>query len=107
MLLLFLAAAVHIGGELLYVSGSWGISIALMPDDAQGECQGAMAAGTASAQALGPLLMTTLVVGWGSPGWLVLGALFIAAGWVALLVTRRAPGRRQTAPGEPGAVPAD
>jgi predicted MFS family arabinose efflux permease len=104
MLLLFLAAAVHIGGELLYVSGSWGISIALMPDDAQGEYQGAMAAGTASAQALGPLLMTTLVVGWGSPGWLVLGALFIAAGWVALLVTRRA---WQPAPDEPGAVPAD
>ncbi|MGQ0841790.1 hypothetical protein [Actinokineospora sp.] len=29
---------------------------------------------------LGPLLLTTLVLTWGTPGWLLLGALFAAAG---------------------------
>ena len=29
---------------------------------------------------LGPLLVTTVVLGWGTAGWLVLGAVFLAAG---------------------------
>ncbi|MEV4577108.1 lantibiotic dehydratase [Nonomuraea jabiensis] len=96
MVLLFVAGAIHIIGELLYVAGSWGVSVGLMPEDAQGEYQGAMAAGTASAQALGPLLMTTFIVGWGSPGWLVLAGLFVLAGWAAFAVARSA--WRRTAP---------
>ncbi|MEV4897909.1 hypothetical protein AB0K48_52105 [Nonomuraea sp. NPDC055795] len=29
---------------------------------------------------LGPVLMTTLLIGWGTAGWLVLGGLFLTAG---------------------------
>ncbi|WP_328666334.1 hypothetical protein [Streptomyces sp. NBC_00322] len=32
------------------------------------------------ARMLGPLLLTTLIVGWGAPGWLLLGAPFLVAG---------------------------
>ncbi|MEV4471380.1 MFS transporter [Nonomuraea sp. NPDC049504] len=106
MVLLFVAGAIHIIGELLYVAGSWGVSVGLMPEDAQGEYQGAMAAGTASAQALGPLLMTTFVVGWGSPGWLVLAGLFALAGWAAFGVARSAWRRVAPEAAAPGEDPA-
>ncbi|MGW0537870.1 MFS transporter [Streptomyces sp. NPDC003032] len=96
IVVLFAAAAIHIAGELLYAAGSWGLSVGLMPDDAKGEYQGAMAAGAATAQALGPLLMTTLVVGWPGPGWLALGALFLAAGCTAERIAERTYRSRET-----------
>ncbi|MFJ4206558.1 MFS transporter [Streptomyces sviceus] len=106
VMVLFVAAAIHIAGELLYVAGSWGLSVGLMPDDAKGEYQGAMAAGTATAQALGPLLMTTLVLGWPGPGWLALGALFIAAGCTAARIAERTYRARETGGAEGVSAPA-
>jgi hypothetical protein len=35
-----------------------------------------------------PVLMTTLVAGWGQPGWLVLAAIFLAATAPARPATR-------------------
>jgi hypothetical protein len=35
-----------------------------------------------------PALMTALVVGWGQPGWIALGALFVLATAPAVPVTR-------------------
>ena len=32
------------------------------------------------ARMLGPVVVTTLLIGWGTPGWLVLGGLFLVAG---------------------------
>ncbi|MFF3699072.1 hypothetical protein [Streptomyces sp. NPDC002221] len=55
-----------------------------------------MAAGTATAQALGPILMTTLIISWGSPGWLVPGTVFVTTGWTARAVTQRARRRPPT-----------
>lgn len=87
-LLLLAAGAVHVAGELLFVAASWGLSIPLMPRDAPGQYQGMFATGEATAQMLAPALMTTLVAGWGQPGWLVLGALFVLATAPATPATR-------------------
>ena len=73
---LVLAGAVHTAGELVFVAASWGLSVPLMPDGAHGEYQGVFATGEATALMFAPALMTTLVAGWGQPGWLVLAAVF-------------------------------
>jgi hypothetical protein len=86
--LLLAAGALHVVGELLFVASSWGLSIPLMPPDATGQYQGMFATGEATAQMLAPALMTTLVAGWGQPGWLVLGAVFVLATAPTLPATR-------------------
>jgi hypothetical protein len=88
--LLLLAGAVHVAGELLFVAASWGLSIPLMPRDAAGEYQGVFATGEAAALLVAPALMTTLVAGWGQPGWLVLAAIFLVPASATLPVTQRA-----------------
>src|SRR3954447_1165298 len=86
--LIVLGGLVHVAGELLFVAASWGLSIPLMPPGAPGQYQGMFATGEAAAQMAAPVLMTTLVAGWGAPGWLVLGALFLLATAPATRVTR-------------------
>jgi Major Facilitator Superfamily len=77
VLIILLAAAAHLTGELLFVSSSWGLSVPLMPPDAPSEYQGAFATGEAVALMIAPALMTSLVAGWGQAGWLVLAAIFL------------------------------
>ncbi|MFD1146298.1 MFS transporter [Saccharothrix hoggarensis] len=76
---LVVAAAVQVLGEMLHGAGSWEIGFGLAPADKQGQYQGFYGAGTAVARTVGPLLLTTLVLGGGVVGWLVLGGLFLAA----------------------------
>jgi MFS family permease len=80
VVLLLVAAGLHAVGELLYVASGWGLSVGLAPDDAHGEYQGMFSAGPAAALMLAPVLMTTLVVGWGVAGWGALAVLFLLGG---------------------------
>ena len=82
------AGSVHVVGELLFVAASWRLSVDLMPADSPGEYQGAFAIGPATAQMIAPVLMTTLVAGWGTPGWLVLAGLFTFAALSSTPATR-------------------
>lgn len=75
--LLLLATAVHTFGELLFSASGWGLSVGLTPGEAHGEYQSTFATGSATALTFAPVLMTTLVIGWGVPGWLTLAALFL------------------------------
>jgi hypothetical protein len=86
--LLLGAAAIHVTGELLFVAAAWRLSVDLMPAHAPGEYQGVFATGQATAQMLAPAVMTTLVVGWGAPGWIALGALFTLGTLPASAATR-------------------
>jgi hypothetical protein len=79
---------VHTAGELVFVAASWGLSVPLMPADAPGEYQGVFATGEATALMAAPALMTTLVAGWGQPGWFVLAAIFLAPAAAAIPATR-------------------
>jgi hypothetical protein len=86
--LLLAGGAAHVAGELLFVAASWGLSIPLMPRDAAGEYQGVFASGEATALLAAPALMTTLVAGWGQPGWIVLAAVFLVPAAAAAPATR-------------------
>ncbi|NBE85184.1 MFS transporter [Micromonospora rubida] len=76
---LVLAAGMQVIGEMMQAAGSWEISFGLAPAGRQGQYQGFFGTGTAVARMLGPLVLTTLIIGWGAPGWLLLGGLFVAA----------------------------
>ena len=86
--LILVAAGLHVTGELLFVAASWGLSVPLMPEDAPSEYQGAFATGEAVALMAAPALMTTLVAGWGTPGWLVLALIFLLPATATAPVTR-------------------
>ena len=103
--LLLAGGVAHIAGELLFVAASWGLSVPLMPEGRAGQYQGVFATGEAAALTVAPLLMTTVVVGWGQAGWLALGALFVLATLPAPALTRRALRARAPA-AAPDPVPA-
>ncbi|MFI6243982.1 hypothetical protein ACIBEF_29370 [Micromonospora sp. NPDC050795] len=65
-----------------------GISFGLAPADDQGRYQGAYGMGYELGKMLAPVVVTTLALGWGVPGWLVLGALFLLLGALVPPVVR-------------------
>jgi MFS family permease len=79
--MLVVGALVQVFGEMLQSAGTWEIGFALAPADQQGQYQGFFGTGVSVARAAGPVLLSTVVIGWGLPGWLLLGAVFLAAGW--------------------------
>ena len=78
--LLVAGATALVVGEMMQSSGSWQIGFDLAPCDKQGEYQGLYGIGIPVARMLGPLLLTTLTIDWGTSGWLLLGAAFLASG---------------------------
>ncbi|MEK2493402.1 MFS transporter [Kitasatospora purpeofusca] len=73
-------AVLQVFGEMKQSAGSWQIAFDLAPADRLGQYQGFFGTGVAVARTAGPLLLTALLLDGGGPGWLVLGALFLAAG---------------------------
>lgn len=74
---LVVAAGLLTLGEMKLASGAWEISFGLAPADKQGQYQGFFGTGPAVARMLGPALLTTLILGWGPVGWMIVGALFL------------------------------
>lgn len=77
---LLVAAMIQAAGEMMQASGGWQLSFDLAPADQQGQYQGFFGGGLAVARMVGPAVLTPLIIGWGQPGWLVLGAVFVLAG---------------------------
>ncbi|MFB9680067.1 MFS transporter [Streptosporangium vulgare] len=104
-LVLLVAACLQVFGEMAHASGSWEIGFGLAPAGRQGQYQGFFGSGAAVARMLGPLLLTTLILTWGTPGWLVLGGLFLLSGLATgpavrwALRTRRAEPAAEEVPG--------
>jgi hypothetical protein len=97
IVLMVAAAGLHLAGELLFVASSWGLSVPLMPPDAPGEYQGVFATGEAVALMAAPALMTTLIAGWGQPGWIALALIFLVPAVAAVPVTQWALRTRPSA----------
>lgn len=97
--LLIAAAALQVLGEMMLASGAWEISFSLAPADRQGQYQGFFATGTAVARMVGPALLTTVVLGWGSIGWLLVGGLFVVAGYAMGPAVRWAREKNSTSTG--------
>ncbi|MGW0538197.1 MFS transporter [Streptomyces sp. NPDC003032] len=88
VLLLIAAATVQTLGEMVQMAGSWEISFGLAPDGRHGQYQAFFGSGLTVAEIIGPLALTGLLVYWGMPGWIVLGALFVVAGLATAPVVR-------------------
>ncbi|MER7516830.1 MFS transporter [Streptomyces sp. NPDC126499] len=101
-------AVLQVIAEMRHSAGSWQIGFSLAPGDRIGQYQGFYGTGVPVARTLGPLLVTTLLVGWGVAGWLVLGLIFVAAGFATGPVVRWAErSRASSAPaGERAGEPA-
>ncbi|MFC1406072.1 MULTISPECIES: MFS transporter [Streptacidiphilus] len=101
------AVAVHSVGELWQAAGGFEVSNVLAPEHALGQYLGVFGVGMGLAESFGPALLTWLCIGWGKPGWFVLGALFLAAGLGAPRAVRWAEATRglYTPQDELGAAP--
>jgi MFS family permease len=86
--LLVAGAGVHVVAELWHSAAGWGISFGLAPADAHGQYQGAYSIGMQLGQMLAPFAVTALAVGWGGPGWLLLGVAFALVGALVPPVVR-------------------
>jgi MFS family permease len=78
--MLIIAIAVHSLGEVWESSAAFALGFGLAPDHAQGQYQGLLGLGFDAGQAVAPIVLTTLVLGLGQGGWLLLGVFFAALG---------------------------
>ncbi|HEU5110002.1 MAG TPA: MFS transporter [Micromonosporaceae bacterium] len=77
---LLTAALIQVFGEMMAGAAGWELSFTLAPSGRHGQYQGFYGMAPQLARMLGPVLLTTLVLGLGTPGWLILGGLFLLAG---------------------------
>lgn len=75
--LLVVAAGLMVVGEMMQAAGEWEVSFGLAPKGKTGQYQAFFGNGITVAEMLGPLVLTGLIVYWGAPGWILLGALFV------------------------------
>ncbi|MGW2742782.1 MFS transporter [Streptomyces sp. NPDC001450] len=99
--ILVVGAVLQVVAEMQQSAGSWQLSFDLAPADRMGEYQGFFGTGVTVARTLGPLVVTSLLMGWGTPGWLLLGALMPVAAYAMGPVARRATGRAERTVTEP------
>ncbi|MET9252736.1 MFS transporter [Streptomyces sp. NPDC003717] len=90
---LVLGAVLQVVAEMWQSAGGWQLSFALAPAGRVGEYQGFFGTGVTVARTLGPLVLTTSIVEWGTPGWLLLGALTLAASYAMTPAARWAAAR--------------
>ncbi|WP_390897523.1 MFS transporter [Streptomyces justiciae] len=99
---LVVGAVLQVVAEMGQSAGSWQLSFDLAPADRVGEYQGFFGTGVTVARTLGPLVLTTLLLGWGTAGWLLLGGAALVASYAMGPVARR---RRAVSQPEVGPEP--
>ncbi|MGW5079630.1 MFS transporter [Micromonospora echinospora] len=83
-----MGVAAHTVGELWHTAGSLELQFLLAPPHAQGQYTGVAGLGTGLANVAAPSILSLLCIAWGAPGWLLMGAVFVAVGLVAPAVVR-------------------
>ncbi|MFD4546411.1 MFS transporter [Streptomyces sp. NPDC058466] len=79
--ILVAGAVLQVVAEMQQSAGSWQLAFDLAPADRMGEYQGFFGTGVTVARTMGPLVLTALLVSWGTPGWLLLGGLMAGASY--------------------------
>ncbi|MFB7100512.1 MFS transporter [Streptomyces hydrogenans] len=82
------AIFVHSLAEVWESSACFALGFGLAPDHAQGQYQGILGLGFNAGQALAPAILTTVVLGLGAAGWLLLALFFAALGAVGPSLAR-------------------
>lgn len=85
---LLVGAVVHVYAEMLQSAAGWVFSLDLAPSGKQGQYQGLFNTSFPLAQMIAPSVLLPLVLGWGTAGWIVLGAVFATAGYAMAPVVR-------------------
>nr|WSY53496.1 MFS transporter [Streptomyces sp. NBC_00886] len=91
---LVVGAVLQVAAEMGQSAGSWQLSFDLAPADRVGEYQGFFGTGVTVARTMGPLVLTSLLLEWGTPGWLLLGGATVAASHAMEPAARRATAGR-------------
>jgi MFS family permease len=105
--LVLIGVVVHTTGELWQAAGGFELSNELAPRHAVGQYLGVFSIGMGLAESIGPVLLTTLCIEWGRPGWFVVGLLLAGAGLLVPPTVRWATRTRSPAPaGLPDPLPA-
>ncbi|MFC7246147.1 MFS transporter [Catellatospora aurea] len=86
--LMAVGIATHTVGELWHAAASLELQFRLAPAHAQGQYTGVSGFGTGAANVVAPSVLGLLCIAWGAPGWLLMGAVFVAVGLIAPLVVR-------------------
>jgi hypothetical protein len=89
VVVLVLAAVAHSLAEVVSEAGSWTLAFELADPDNAGAYQGVSQTGAALGSMLAPLIVTATAIEHGRAGWVVLAALFLAAGLSTRELTRR------------------
>jgi MFS family permease len=76
---LVLAMVAHTWGEVYHVAAEWGLSFQLAHQHAPGQYQGVVAMGRGTTNVVAPVALVAVVEA-GQAGWIVLAAVFVAAG---------------------------
>ncbi|MFC9292676.1 MFS transporter [Streptomyces sp. NPDC057011] len=92
--LLVAGAVLQVDAEMRQSAGSWQIGFSLAPAERIGQYQGFFGTGVPVARTAGPLVLTSLLLVWGIPGWLLLGAVLLAASYGMGPAVRRAESAR-------------
>ncbi|WP_237323678.1 MFS transporter [Streptomyces sp. MOE7] len=89
--------AVHTVGSLWHAAGSLELRFRLAPAHAQGQYSGVFGMGMGLCYVVAPSLLGLLCVTWGTPGWLLMGAVFVVSGVAMPYVIQWAGRSRETA----------
>ncbi|WP_158554082.1 hypothetical protein [Micromonospora deserti] len=89
VLALALATVAHSLAEVVSEAGAWTLAFDLADPDNAGAYQGVSQTGAALGSMLAPLVVTATAIEHGRAGWVVLAALFLAAGLSTRALVRR------------------
>jgi MFS family permease len=78
-----LSVLVHSVGEALHAAASQEVYYGMSTSESQAEYAGVFWIGQGLALTAGPALLAVLCFGLGTPGWLMLAAIFLVTGWVS------------------------
>ncbi|WJY41863.1 MFS transporter [Streptomyces sp. P9-2B-2] len=78
--IMIVGVAIHTVGSLWHAAGSLELRFRLAPAHAQGQYSGVFGMGMGLCYVVSPSLLGLLCVTWGTPGWLLMGGIFVASG---------------------------